>query len=181
MCLNMAAFPRHTLHPKPCSRVMSDLCLRGHHAPRSSCHGVFTLLYSPLPACSLHTRVLSAPSSHPTPHFQAGRENCCWGAFVVVSLLRHGPSFLHGGLVSDCSLASGDFLRWIAGVRKDHCLCRGGRNLSSTCHLSPTSHPVPIFSGSRGLPAAFLVPKSIFIVPLAVLARRPSHLFGPQS
>lgn len=115
------------------------------------------------------------PPTHPSIHPPTSR--LAERTIVVVPLLfcfllRCGPSFLHGGLVSDYFLASGDFLRWIAGVRRDHCLCHGRRNLPSICHSSPT----PNLQWQRRAICGCLVPKSIFPVTLALPAQRPPTL-----
>lgn len=107
----------HTLHPKPCSRVMSDLCLCGHHAPLvlvSWC--ILHCCTHPYPRAPYILECSQRPT-HPPTSRPAER------TAVVVPLLffflRCGPSFLHGGLVSDDFLASGEFLKCVAGVRKD--------------------------------------------------------------
>lgn len=130
--------------------------------------------------CVLPTYQSALDAIPPPTHFQAGRKNHCSGTFVIFSPFAWAK-LSHGGLVSDYSLASGDFLRWIAGVRKDHCLCHGRGNLSSICHFSPTPHPVPLFSGSGGLSAAVwsLSPSSHSRCP-SHPAQRPPILLTPS-
>lgn len=161
MCLNMAAShgTHCILNLAPASCLTCAFC--GHHAPWSSCHGVFTLLYSPILRAPYkiprHTRVASTPSPHPLLVRQ--KEFLSWFLFIFFLYLtgvpRHRPSFLHGGLVSNYSLASGDLLRCVAGVRKDlFCLCHSRRNLALICSSGPPPNPVPSLVVGRELSAA---------------------------
>lgn len=149
MCLNMAAShgTHCILNLAPASCLTCAFC--GHHAPWSSCHGVFTLLYSPILRAPYkiprHTRVASTPSSQTLLVRQ--KEFLSWlllfFSLYLTGVPRHRPSFLHGGLVSNYSLASGDLLRCVAGVRKDLCLCHSRRNLALICSSGPTPNTVP--------------------------------------
>lgn len=150
MCLNMAAShgTHCILNLAPASCLTCAFC--GHHAPWSSCHGVFTLLYSPYLRAPYkiprHSRVVS--TSLPRPLLVRQKEFLSWFLLLFFFLHltgapQHRPSFLHGGLVSNYFLASGDFLRCVAGVRKDLCLCHGRRNLALICSSGPTPNPVP--------------------------------------
>lgn len=111
MCLNMAAScgEHCILNLAPMSCLTSAFC--GHHAPRSLCHGVFTLPYSHIPACSLQNPAQTGAVSMLSFSCPSG---LCRREFFMVSfktlippptprhlteVLRHRPSFLHGGLV----------------------------------------------------------------------------------
>lgn len=141
--------PWHTLHPKPRSRVMSDLCLLWTPCALvlvSWCIYTAVLTHT---ACSLQDPTPYQSGLHPLlPNTSSPAE----GIFVVAPFIFflyltgvpwHRPSFLHGGLVSNYSLASGDLLRCVAGVRKDLCLCHSRRNLALICSSGPTPNPVP--------------------------------------
>lgn len=104
MCLNMAAScgARCILNLAPMSCLTSAFC--GHHAPWSLCHGVFTLPYSHIPACSLQNPARTRAVSRPSPQACAdGNLSWCLFKFLfslhLTRVLRLGPSFLHGGLV----------------------------------------------------------------------------------
>lgn len=104
--------PVGTLHPQPRSHVVSASAFCGHHAPWSLCHGVFTLPYSPITACSLQNPIQARAVSMPAlSSLQAYGEGIFRGAFFddfflhLTEVLWHGPSFLHGGLVWNCFLA----------------------------------------------------------------------------
>lgn len=84
-------------------------------------------------------------------------------------------------MVSDHFLASGGFLRWVAGGRKDHYPCHSRGSLSSVGCPSPAPDPVPIFSGSRGLSApVWSLSKHIFTITLVLPPQRPSSLLAPR-
>lgn len=153
--------PWHTLHPKPRSRVMSDLCLLWTPCALvlvSWCIYTAVLTHT---ACSLQDPTPYPSGLHPSPHplLVRQKEFLSWFLFIFFLYLtgvpRHRPSFLHGGLVSNYSLASGDLLRCVAGVRKDlFCLCHSRRNLALICSSGPPPNPVPSLVVGRELSAA---------------------------
>lgn len=114
------------------------------------------------PYCVLLTRSHAIPEwPPPLPHPLLVRPKgfLSWFLFIFFLYLtgvpRHRPSFLHGGLVSNYSLASGDLLRCVAGVRKDlFCLCHSRRNLALICSSAPPPNPVPSLVVGRELSAA---------------------------
>lgn len=145
MCLNMAAShgTHCILNLAPVSCLTCAFC--GHHAPWSSCHGVFTLLYSPILRApyKIPRHTIPGPPPLPPPTSSPAEGILSWFllffSLYLTGVPRHRPSFLHGGLVSNYSLASGDLLRCVAGVRKDlFCLCHSRRNLTLICSSGPT-------------------------------------------
>lgn len=179
--------PWHTLHPKPRSRVMSDLCLLWTPCALVLVSWCIYAAVLTIPACSLQDPTPFQSGLHlPPPPTSSPAE----GIFVMVPFVifflhltgapQHRPSFLHGGLVSNYFLASGDFLICVAGVRKDFCLCHGRRNLALMCSSGPTPNPCPISSGGQELSAAVwsLPPSSRS--PLPSLPQKPSSLLAPS-
>lgn len=158
----------------PC--LTSAFC--GHHAPWSLCHGVFTLPYSHILACSLQnpaqTRAVLMPSLS-SPSGLCRREFFMLPFYIfifpLIQVLWHEPSFLHGGLVWNYFLAYGDFLArgWVRRVGRRgqrYCCNSTGEEtfLSLTCSSNLYSLPHAICSeqpfGPQVRPAVLSSPHS---------------------
>lgn len=128
--------PWHTLHPKPCSRVMSDLCLCGHHAPLVLVS--WCILHCCTHRCPRAPYILEC-SQRPT-HVPTSRP--AERTAIVVPLLFFsfgvGQAFFMVAWFQMTSLLLVNSQNALLGLEKNHCLCHSRRSLSSICHFSPT-------------------------------------------